>query len=212
MTGFIKHNIAPIVCGVVAALAIAVSMGSVNTARATLAEQDATIAGLENRIAVVAHNQQVGEQTTVEQTSGLSAERKAQDDEVIGKFLTDICTWDSFETYQAARERAATDYKIPADSKFFEVFMPEVKEYADADNPDAEKFNIIDGAGYNMKYKDITSYVTGIAGDTYNYFVLVTVTSADAQGVEGEGTAVLLCSVDGLGNIADVDALAISIV
>lgn len=194
-----------IACGVILVCG-ALFSGLVQSDRSSqLGEQYRTITGLENRIDTLeaAVNEDTAE--AVHLASGLDSARVVKDDDAARALLEKVFDWDSKETYDAARESVKSEYGLADDSTFLSVFMPAVNNI----DVGGREINEIDARGLNMSYSDMQSNVTGINGDLYTYFTIVTVESSDSSGATAQGESAFVYTVDGEGNLSDLAAYAI---
>ena len=105
-----------------------------NNRDAVLQEQQAEIDELNIRIAVLQSTYDNTKSEILMTTTGLNLQRVAKDDAVIQDFLTLVCTWDSYEEYNNAREKIMRVYGIEKDSHFIVcsssivVFMRKVRQ------------------------------------------------------------------------------------
>lgn len=177
-----------------------------NNRDAVLQEQQAEIDELKNRIAVLQSTYDNTKSEILMTTTGLNLQRVAKDDAVIQDFLTLVCTWDSYEEYNNAREKIMRVYGIEKDSHFMSVFMPEVVNKV---ANDGTSYNRIDTMGLNMTYEGLKSYVTHILADEYSYFTLVTISSTWDNGGEATAQAAITYTVDTEGNLTNIRAIPI---
>lgn len=138
--------------------------------------------------------------------NGASLERIDGDIEIVEKLAETLTTWGDYETYMAARNSVIEDYGISKDSWVLKEFMPEV--VVETDNYGHEQ-NIIDMHGYNMILRESDTRCVGFDGDKYRYMTLAE-TASDFKGSLGSSMFVLFITVDGKGNVSDVDGMAVS--
>lgn len=138
------------------------------------------------------------------EASDSNAARIERDSSIIDNMLSETLIWIDFEGYSNARKTAIEHYGIAEDSRFMTVYLPEVHETPDT--ADGSTYNYIDVNGINVHYENKDLHLCGIDGDIYRYFAEVTTSSMDRYGNEGFAKSVLMCSVNGDGEITDVDA------
>ena len=194
-----------IICGIIMVLGIGASVMISTDRSSQLGEQYQTISGLENRKATLEAAISDGMADAVHLASGLDSARQAKDDGVAKKLLEQVFTWDSKESYDAARAKVKEQYNLSDDNTFLQTFMPEVKNINTGDR----EINEIDARGLNMTYSKMQSNVTNINGDLYTYFTLVTVESSDSTGATAEGTSAFVYTVDGSGNLSNLAGYSI---
>lgn len=142
---------------------------------------------------------EIATENIVESATGLDQSRVSRDDKIAEEFISDIMTWSDGETYDKNREKLME--LVGEDNEIFESFMPENVKYQD--------LNYIDTHSANSKYEGMESYVTDIDGDKYSYIALVTWSTTMAN-VEGEAQCLFQYTIDGEGNITDLNAFTLS--
>lgn len=194
-----------IVCSIIMLLGIGSSVLISTDRSSQLGEQYQTISGLENRKATLEAAISDDTADAVHLASGLDSARQAKDDGAAKKLLEQVFTWDSKESYDAARAKVKAQYNLGDDNTFLQTFMPEVKNI----NTGGREINEIDARGLNMTYSKMQSNVTNINGDRYTYFTLVTVESSDSTGATAEGTSAFVYTVDGSGDLSNLAGYSI---
>lgn len=203
----LKRHLPIIITGVIFVLVLSVSFVIRDNHSKSLGAQLMEKSALENKIETVKAGLAKDNDEAVSNVSGLNAKRVSQDDEVAKAFMNELFNWRSYEQYTSIRSSMMDDYHLSEDSSFLTVFMPELEDRTDAAG---NHYNVIDDAGYNVEFSDMTSYVTGISGSKYSYFTMVDLVSSDSTGNEGSGKAVFVYTVDSDGNLSDLNAYTIS--
>lgn len=202
MKSFLRKWGLLVVCGLVMCGSV-IGASVVNSNRdSQLSAQSSKILELSNQkeTLAAAFNDASDEATKV--ASGLDMARVAKDDLVAKKLIKQVCTWDSKESYDAMRNDVMSKYKLADDSAFVRVFIPEVKDV----DVGGRKINEIDANGLNMEFMSMDSNVTNISGDKYTYLTTVKIQSSDSVGASAEGLSAFIYTVDGDGNLSDLNA------
>lgn len=139
--------------------------------------------------------------------TGLDESRISHDNAVVGKLLDLVCTWDSYEEYNTARDTVMRRYGLSEDDDFMTSFMPKITEQVTSSG---EHYNRIDYLGLNMTYEYINSMVTRISATNYYYFAVVTVSSSWTNGGEAMSKIAMTYGVDVDGNLFDIYAIPIA--
>lgn len=165
--------------------------------------QQSEIRNLQEKVALVDMSEEEIQRNIIQKTTGLDAERVKKDDEIAEEFLSYVMSWDSYEEYSAIRNDCMKKYNLTENSNFMTIFLPEVVTVT---SNDGTVYNRIDTFGLNVKYEEMTSYVTEINADTYSYFTMVDWSSSDDDGNEAYAISIFTYSIDSNGRIFDIDA------
>lgn len=179
--------------------------------RSSLSAWDEELSSLSNEadslaayLSELEENNALADQSSILEVAGMDEARKASDDEAASAFF-DLClTWDSYETYTAARETAVSEYSIPEDSRFLTLFFPDV--VVAGPTADGTTYNRIDMYDLNMSYEGMASYVSAVDGDIYSYIAFVDTASRDQYGNEALNRVMFLYDIDASGRFFNVDA------
>lgn len=104
----------------------------------------------------------------IEEVTGLSQARIAEDSATIEGVMEAATTWSDFETYTKSRSRIIDVYHVSADSQFLQTFMPAPIEYK---NSSGQVRNTIDDAHAVTKFDKAHIYCTDMDGESYTYLV-----------------------------------------
>lgn len=181
--------------------------------RDSLASQEIEIAHLDEQLtaqltktdeaASIAQARDVG--APDEDGDGVIARIKA-DEKVIRDLVTAMFTWDSHETYEAARTALVEDYGIPSDSQILTTLMPPGPVNIDGEGVE---YPYIDAAGLDSAMADFTATPAFITRDEYSYVVLVTVVGSSTDGTTSASVTNLVdVTVDGSGDLTRIEAYA----
>lgn len=201
-----KHII--LIIAVLFAVGMIVSYGvTVRNQNETLSEQAYTIDELQNKIATLTIAIANQKNQLVYDVTGLDTQRLSKDKTVISQFLSLVCTWDSYDDYMTARDTVMRRYGLTEDDSFMTVFMPVVGNIT---SPDGTKYNQIDTNGLNMRYEDVSQYVTKIRAGEYTYFSIVDICSTWSNGGEAISHAAILYTINADGDIYDITAVPVA--
>lgn len=170
-------------------------------------EQRQELNNLQNSLKTKSAETKVVKNTVIKSTTGYNAERAATDDEEFRKFMNVVCTWNSYESYNKARNIIISDYGIDENSSFMTQFMPKVGNIVE----NGKNYNLIDGGNWNMKFDSMKSYVISISSNIYTYFAIVDVvtTSREAKGGEAVSRCVVTYDIDADHKISRISAIPV---
>lgn len=138
--------------------------------------------------------------------SGYDAERAKSDCETIKSFLSTVCSWESCEEYDAAREKAMKEFGVAKDSQFMTDYMPYVAVDSVGGGGRVMKGgNRIDASGLSLELGGADSTLTSMDGRIYGYVTLFDVHPKGGNKSDGSD-CVLICKVDSDGILTDVYA------
>ena len=170
-----------------------------NTLKA-LSVKRSEIAQLENQLALAKNRTDTKTTEFAIKNTGVDENRQHRDEGIISDFLTKVGTWNSYESYMAARDSIMSEYGLTEDSDFMKSFMPKINNRTD----DAgNNYNKIDTFGLNVKFTDNVTYLLSIADD-YAYLSEAYMESKDDEGGEGRTRMVLLFNITKDGKISSV--------
>jgi len=171
--------------------------------------QGAQIVELESTLGALAQQQDENVVATTALAAGapsgevdIALERMAADDEAIGALADTMFTWDSHDTYEAARITLSDEYNLAKDGAVLTGLMP-----ADPVNVDAEgtEYPYIDAAGLNSSLGNYALTVTSVTATTYEYLVKAAVLASSTDGsTTASRVTVLMVTTDEAGNISEV--------
>lgn len=172
-----------------------------------LAKQNTEINGVKNEIDVqkAANNKKVAK--AAETVTGIDDSKKRQNDKLMANVFQKTFTWSSGQAYRKARENAIKEFKLPKNGQFMKDFMPPLSQYDVSVHSSGE--NDIDKDHINLKYQDMTSYVTDVQGTNYKYFTVIQAQSHDLKGAVAEGDAVATYTIDNKGQIKDLKCYSV---
>lgn len=201
-----KKGIAIAVCWLFATIMFFVYTVQTSSFTHQLDGQSARIRQIQNEIEAKKSAQAKDDIAQQQTLTGLDEERTLRDDANAEEFLEYVMTWSSYNEYESIRQSCMADYGMTADSRFMQVFMPEI---VDTTSVNGNHYNRIDTMGLNVQYEGMDSFVRSISGTTYSYYSFVTWSSQDKNGHEATATALFLYDVDVDGTLHNIDAYAI---
>lgn len=124
------------------------------------------------------------------------ADRSETDSKHAAALLKALLTWNSYDSYCAARSAMTETYGVSADSQLLTVFLPEQSQ---------ETFEAANVS--SMEFDSASSYVLSEDGDQISYFALCQISVKSKDGNEATGTRVgVFYTLDKDGNFSDVSA------
>lgn len=195
----IKTYLPIIVFGAILLLAFIVTSIMVQSNNARLAQSNQELAELSNQRDTLVSDNAKKTQEVIEATTGLDLKRQEHDDKIVADIFKTAFTWDSSETYNAARDKMLNEYKFG--SKFVDDLMPEVPTMDTATG----KINEIDAYGLNLKYAGHDSYVVKISGSDYSYITEVYIDSENKAGGTARGRILMMYNVGINGKVTNID-------
>lgn len=189
-------------------LVIVLVVGSVlgGSHNGKLNKQAGEIANLQNQIETQKAQVSAGAGSVVQSTSGIDLARKSTDDAIIKEFAQLVTTWNSYDTYMEMRKEVMEKYALSESDRFSTVFLP---DYGSITDGDGVAHNLIDYAKISCEYRGMRSIVSGINSAMYSYFVIVTC-AGGRDGNTGPFNVVFCCTVDGAGNISNLEAYTLT--
>lgn len=143
-------------------------------------------------------------QEILDKVTGLDLTRQKHDDELAEKIMSDIFTWDNYETYNDAREKMLDTYKM--DERVVNRLMPKVPEVI-VDK--GRTINEIDANKANMSFEKLKSYVVKISGTDYSYITEVSVESSDRADNTATGKILMTYNVSINGQVTNLNGFTL---
>lgn len=160
---------------VLAALIVGLMAMSTSSGRAeTLDEQEARILSLEQAVKLSKSEKNKDYAQVISQaTGGIDSEHRAADEKVARDLFSTALTWDGMSAYAEAREEVMRAYDMDEDSDFMKSFMPGEIQGAMRTAPNGKTY-YAEGSDLNSRFSDLSTTITGVNGDVYSYWGLVT--------------------------------------
>lgn len=144
-------------------------------------------------------------QEILDKVTGLDLTRQKHDDELAEKIMSDIFTWDNYETYNDTREKMLDTYKM--DERVVNRLMPKVPEVIVGEG---RTINEIDANKANMSFEKLKSYVVKISGTDYSYITEVSVESSDRADNTATGKILMTYNVSINGQVTNLNGFTLS--
>lgn len=167
------RNGATIVAVLVAVVVALIVHGSAGDRSKELADQDSDIKVLEQELAL--SKSQVADRSSQvirDATGGIDMKRKATDDDLAARLFSQSLTWSNLDDYLANRDTIVKDFKLKENGQFLSEFMPPELAGLIRTAPDGTTYRLYD-ADLRSDFTDMTSYISGVDGDSYTYFTVI---------------------------------------
>ena len=188
-------------------LAAAIITGATHSAQQSALDADkAMLADIREQIAVAEDaTASVSAQAAVDGFGG-SAQRVADDREILDELAERILNWDSHASYTEAREITMRAYGLSETDDFMLSFLPEAPITHDSQG---NEYTYIDAAGLNSHVEKTTVTLLGVDAVDYTYLVLADVKAKSSDGrASASNVASFLVTVDGEGQVVDLSGFA----
>lgn len=159
-------------------LSVAIGLGSFAGralyGRGTVAEIEAgkaQIQALQDDLAAARAAKDAEVSTVTSEATGADHKRERKELSEFKKFVDECATYDSYESYCAARDKAKDVWGLPEDGSFLSSYMAYIGETVSVDG--SVTYNIIDAEGLNQSLDGVEDYLVEIDGDTYRHFSFV---------------------------------------
>lgn len=137
---------------------------------------------------------------------GTDHSRVTKDEVIIEKLLKAALTWDSHESYVAARENVIEEYQLSSEADFIETYLPPAPVTTDGAG---NEYYGIDAAGLNSRFGSFETEVLSVIKTEYRYLVSVTAESVSNDELgSAANTSVVLVTINGNGKITDISGYA----
>lgn len=170
---FLARNWIMILALIFALIAVLV-YSSMSSGRAeALDRQQAEILALEKEKAAKASDVSASRASVLKvATDGVDIEARSGDDKIVHELMETATTWSGIEDYLAKRSTVISDYGIPEESQFMEVFMPGEMQGVARTAPSGETHYAFDSK-VSSNFDSLDTYVVAVNGDVYSYFAVV---------------------------------------
>ncbi|MDL5199549.1 hypothetical protein [Streptomyces sp. ALI-76-A] len=214
--GFFRRNLSVLVTAAVLAVAATVVGATWSGQHAALAEQETQISDVEGHLAGVQKKNAEQVNADVMAALGVSQNRLSTDGERIKSLLSMAFTWDSGQSYEAARESLKSRFGLDENETFLKSFMPPSRFSEDSQG---RRYYYIDTVGLNSALgEDPGIEVVDVKAGVYTYAVLadVEVTSdAVSQNKASKAStahrrALLFVTVDAQGKVSNLSGVPAS--
>ncbi|MFK0154239.1 hypothetical protein ACIQVK_19465 [Streptomyces sp. NPDC090493] len=171
--GFFRRNLSVLVTAAVLAVVATVACATWSSRHAALAAQQAQIDDAEVQLAGIQKKNAAQVNADVMTAMGASRTRLSTDGERIKSLLSMAFTWDSGQSYEAARERLKSRFGLTENETFLKSFMPPSRFNEDSQG---RRYYYIDAVGLNSASGgDPDIEVVDVKAGVYTYAVLADV-------------------------------------
>lgn len=152
------------------------------------------------------------QQASVKDATGFDSARAHDDANRIEDFLRVACTWQDWDSYDAARTKAIEEFGCDENCQFFTTYMQAMpRDAVNGKGETLERGNIIDRRGLKLELQSTHVYYVSSDDerDTYQYLVEFEAGST-SEGYTVGHSYFMRCFVDSDGNILDAYAESVS--
>jgi hypothetical protein len=215
--GFFRRNLSVVVTAAVLTVVATVAGATWGSQHATLAEQEAQINDVEGHLTGIQKKNAEQVNADVMAALGVSQNRLSTDGERIKSLLSTIFTWDSGQSYEAARESLKSRFGLAEKETFLKSFMPPSRFNEDSQG---RRYYYIDTVGLNSALgaePDIE--VVDVKAGVYTYAALadvevtsdaVTQNKSSKVSVTAHRRALLFVTVDAQGKVSNLSGVPAS--
>ena len=140
------------------------------------------------------------------EVTGVDVARVEADSAAIRAFAERVTTWSSQAEYDEIRDAVMAEHGLTDSDQFVKVFLP---RYVIAVDSSGNRYSPIDMKHANCHYVSADVILSGIAGDKYSYFTVVTATGS-RDGASAKFDVVMMCTVDGSGGFSNITGYTLS--
>lgn len=215
--GSFRRNLSILVTAAVLAVVATVAGMTWNSQHAALAEQEAQINDVEGQLAGIQRKNAEQVNADVMAALGVSQNRLSTDGERVKSLLSMAFTWDSGQSYEAARASLKSRFGLAENETFLKSFMPPSRFNEDSRG---RRYYYIDTVGLNSALgEDPGIEVVDVKAGVYTYAVLadIEVTSdavsqnkASKASVTAHRRALLFVTVDAQGKVSNLSGVPAS--
>ncbi|MFD9867486.1 hypothetical protein ACFXI8_23680 [Streptomyces niveus] len=214
---FLRRNLSVLVTAAVLT-AVATAAGVTwDSQQAALTEQEAEIDKAEEQVETIQKKNTERVNADVLAALGVSQNRLSTDGERIKSLLSMAFTWDSGQSYEAARESLKSRFGLTENGTFLKSFMPPPRFNEDAQG---RRYHYIDTVGLNSALgADPDIEVVDVEAGIYTYAILADVEAtsdavsqnkASKASVTAHRRALLFVTVDAQGEVSNLSGIPAS--
>ncbi|MFD7537482.1 hypothetical protein [Streptomyces sp. NPDC059819] len=214
---FFRRNLSALVTAAVLLVVAAVAGVTWSNHDAALTAQEARINDAEEHLAGIRAKNTELVHAAVMAALGVSQDRLHADGERINSLLSLAFTWDSGQSYEAARARVKSRFGLTENEMFLKSFMPPSRFNED---PQGRRYYYIDAVGLNSALgADADIEVVDVKADVCTYAVLVDVAvtsdavsqnKASKASVTAHRRVLLFVTVDARGEVSNLSGVPAS--
>lgn len=206
MVGLMKRATFPLAAGVVLVTVSIISGVTGGAQAAATNAQQETLRSVTTQVEEARQKAERVQTDTALQLSGASDERVAADTEIAEGLAERVLTWDSHESYSAARSSTMRAYGLAETDPFMTGFLPAAPVTRDSQG---NEYPYIDAAGLNSRVAGSTVKLLSVDALKYSYMALVNVESKSSDGL-GSSTSIatIFLTIDGEGKVSGLSGFA----
>ncbi|GHB82176.1 hypothetical protein GCM10010306_090920 [Streptomyces umbrinus] len=215
--GFFRRNLSILVTAAVLTVVATVAGVTWSSQHAALAGQEAQINDIEGHLAGIQKKNAEQVNADVMAALGVSQNRLSTDGERIKSLLSMAFTWDSGQSYEAARESLKARFGLTENETFLKSFMPPSRFNEDSQG---RRYYYIDTIGLNSALgADPDIEVVDVKAGIYTYATLadvevtsdaVTQNKSSKASVTAHRHALLFVTVDAQGKVSNLSGVPAS--
>ncbi|WP_338675872.1 hypothetical protein V1460_25105 [Streptomyces sp. SCSIO 30461] len=215
--GFFRRNVSVLATAAVLTVVATVASVTWSSQHAALAEQEAQVNDAEGHLAGIQKRNAEQVNADVMAALGVSRNRLSADSERIRSLLSMAFTWDSGQSYEAAREGLKSRFGLIESDMFLRSFMPSSRFNEDSQG---RRYYYIDTVGLNSALgADPDIEVVDVKAGVYTYAALadIEVTSDAANqnksskaSVTAHRRALLFVTFDARGKVSNLSGIPAS--
>ncbi|MDQ1031426.1 hypothetical protein QF035_009008 [Streptomyces umbrinus] len=215
--GFFRRNLSVLVTAAVLAVVATVAGATWSSQHTALAEQETQINDVEGHLAGIQKKNAEQVNADILAALGVSQNRLSTDGERIKSLLSMAFTWDSGQSYEAARASLKSRFGLAENETFLKSFMPPSRFNEDSQG---RRYYYIDTVGLNSALgEDPDVEVVDVKAGLYTYATLadVEVTSdavsqnkSSKASVTAHRRALLFVTVDTQGKVSNLSGVPAS--
>ncbi len=215
--GFFRRNLSVLVTAAVLTVVATAAGVTWSSRHAALAEQEAQINDVEGHLAGIRKKNAEQVNADVMAALGVSQNRLSTDGERIRSLLSMAFTWDSGQSYEAARESLKSRFGLTGNETFLKSFMPSSRFNEDSQG---RRYYYIDTVGLNSALgADPDIEVVDVKAGVYTYAALadvevtsdaVTQNKSSKASVTAHRRALLFVTVDAQGKVSNLSGVPAS--
>lgn len=215
--GFFRRNLSVLVTAAVLTVVATAAGVTWSSRHAALGEQEAQINDVEGHLAGIQKKNAEQVNADVMAALGVSQNRLNTDGERIRSLLSMAFTWDSGQSYEAARESLKSRFGLTENETFLKSFMPPSRFNEDSQG---RRYYYIDTVGLNSALgADPDIEVVDVKAGVYTYAALadvevtsdaVTQNKSSKASVTAHRRALLFVTVDAQGKVSNLSGVPAS--
>lgn len=198
------HVMIIVISVLVAVASVFISNSMIGSRKSVLADQAREINGLNNRVIQQTNIQKAAVDIEAQQINGLNPERVERDNALLSELMHSVLQWNTYGTFMDAYDDLMSTCKLDDDSTFLQIFFPENIRN------EGSRVNCIDTQGLSVSLDNLRIVTRYIDSQTYYYMMFVDWSAQSRNGFMAHTTTLILCGVDGEGNIGNLNAYVVA--